>query len=253
MFRGLSLQQFGAMKSSLDDKLQVLASWPGCDLVQGWKLHSVGNCAVTNLESQVLATPRVKHGHVDCVFYDYSSSWVKTNRTSAAACQLLLNSVAGQCAIPLCRAESDGVVSAADAFADAHRAGLGGWWTVPGQEAAKDTVFWFSIPLQKESLPDWLQSNSLQSFITSFEALAQLLLLLGRLRGVAPLVHCMLVLRQLCDNSAVVACSRKGLCLKTPLCWILQAIGYYCSCHGVALGMHHCAGVRNIWADALSR
>ena len=164
-----------------------------------------------------------------------------------------LNSVAGQCAIPLCRAESDGVVSAADAFADAHRAGLGGWWTVPGQEAAKDTVFWFSIPLQKESLPDWLQSNSLQSFITSFEALAQLLLLLGRLRGVAPLVHCMLVLRQLCDNSAVVACSRKGLCLKTPLCCILQAIGYYCSCHGVALGMHHCAGVRNIWADALSR
>ena len=106
------------------------------------------------------------------MFYDYSSSWVKTNRTSAAACQILLNSVAGQCAIPLCRAESDGVVSAADAFADAHRAGLGGWWTVPGQEAARDTVFWFSIPLHKESLPDWLQSNSLQSFITSFEALA---------------------------------------------------------------------------------
>ena len=90
---------------------------------------------------------------------------------------------------------------------------------IPGQQAAKDTVFWFSIPLHKESLPDWLQSNSLQSFITSFKALAQLLLLLGRLRGVAPLVHCMLVLRQICDTSAVVACSRKGLCLKTPLCW----------------------------------
>ena len=81
--------------------MYLLASWPGCDPLQGWKLHSLGNCAVTNLESQVLATPRVKHGHLDCVFFDYSSSWVKTNRTSAAVCQLLLNCVAGQRAIPL--------------------------------------------------------------------------------------------------------------------------------------------------------
>ena len=128
-------------------------------------------------------------------------------------------------------------MSAADAFADAHRAGLGGWWTVPGQEAAKDAVFRFSIPLHRESLPDWLQSNSLQSFIirSSRAAAASA----RSASGCCTLVDCMLVLRQLCDNSAVVACSRKGLCSKIPLCWILQAFGYYCSCHGVALGMHH--------------
>ena len=62
-----------------------------------------------------------------------------------------------------------------------------------------------------------------------------------------------MVLQQLCDNNGVVALTRKQLTMKAPMCYVLQAIGFYCCQHGVSLSSQHCAGVRNEWADALSR
>ena len=38
-----------------------------------------------------------------------------------------------------------------------------------------------------------------------------------------------------------------------PLSHVLQTLGYFCCKHGAALHTSHIAGIRNEWADALSR
>ena len=65
---------------------------------------------------------------------------------------------------------------------------------------AKIKFFWFSISLGKWNLPEWLICEKLQSYIASFEALGQLLLLLGRVRGIKSPAHHVLLMRQLCDH-----------------------------------------------------
>ena len=57
----------------------------------------------------------------------------------------------------------------------------------------------------------------------------------------------------MCDNSATVAVSRKQLSMTKPLCYVLQAAGFYCCRFGIEMVCQHIAGVRNEWADALSR
>ena len=145
------------------------------------------------------------------------------------------------------------MASAADAFADASSCGVGGWWCPSQVVQSPDTAWWFSIQFRTEDLPAWLRSENLQAFIASFEALAQLLPLLGRLRHLAHPGNAMVVLQQLCDNDGVAALTRKQLTMKAPLRHVLQAIGSYCCPYGISLSSQHCAGVCNEWADALSR
>ena len=95
--------------------------------------------------------------------------------------------------------------------------------------------------------------EKLQSYIASFEALGQLLLLLGRVRGIKSPAHQVLLVRQFCDNAAVAASTQKMLSLKAPLAFVLQAISYHAVAHGVQLTSAHCAGERNGWAGDLSR
>ena len=56
--------------------------------MQGWTLHSVGNSSVTSKEDVPFQSLRLKHGCVDCVFFDYSSSLVQSSKTSAWSAQL---------------------------------------------------------------------------------------------------------------------------------------------------------------------
>ena len=64
--------------------------------------------------------------------------------------------------------------------------------------------------------------------------------------------HCVLRFHQLCDNAGAAACSRKQLSMSKPMCFILQATGFYCSKFGVALSSQHIDGTRNFWAFALA-
>ena len=147
---------------------------------------------------------------------------------------------------------------AADAFADASGAGIGGWWLPEGAGLEPGNVQWFSMQLQRGSLPEWFQGSSsrgLQELICFLEALAQLALLVLRLESspAPPFTGCTLMLRQLCDNIGVVHATAKNLSQKEPLCYVLQALGFHSSRLGVSLATSHVAGVRNEWADALSR
>jgi hypothetical protein len=156
---------------------------PNCDIKAGWKLHSVGNSTVFDVASTPLLTPRLKHGSVECVFYEYSHWKTKTCKSSAWAAQLFYNAVLELVPVPLQVLDLDAGFAAADAYATAEHAGLGGWWLEAGTYPDKCTVRWFSFQITWDDLPAWFrhgQSVQLQSCIAALEALAQLLLLLAR-------------------------------------------------------------------------
>ena len=94
----------------------------------------------------------------------------------------------------------------------------------------------------------------MQCRIAALEALAQLVLLILQVQETAPQMQSILAqVPQLCDNAAVASLSSKILSQKNPLSYMLQAIGYFSCKLGVILQVFHIAGVRNIWADMLSR
>ena len=137
----------------------------------------MGNHCVTDLDSQALITPKLKHGCVECVFYNYQHPVVKGCQASVRAAQLFHNAVRVQTAVPLRFAELDSDLAAADAFAAKEHGGLGGWWIEP------DTgVHWFSFQITWADLPSWFRpkGSSMQWCVAALEALAQLLLLVAR-------------------------------------------------------------------------
>ena len=62
-----------------------------------------------------------------------------------------------------------------------------------------------------------------------------------------------LALRQARDNLGVVGACAKGLSLEEPLASVLPSAGLFCAEQGIDLRLTHIAGIRNDWADALSR
>lgn len=254
VFRSLSSGQFGALLTTLSDQLCVSRDLRDCDVLAGWKLHSVWNCPIKSLDCEPLKTPRIRQGVVSCVFYDYSSPRVQRNRASAWTAQLFLHSAQSQIHIPLRVLEPDCVHCAADAFASGSQAGVGGWWSVTGDAAQQSDVFWFSEMLDKTSLPSWMcAKETLQQDIASFEGIAQLCLLVGRATGQIPPVGVTLRFHQLCDNMGTAASLRKKLSMQVPLAYVLQAVGFHCCRLGISLDPQHVAGIRNQWADNLSR
>ena len=162
-----------------------------------------------------LQAPRL--ASIDCVFYEHCSAKVRTSKASVDAATLFFNAVPVQQPLPLRCTEVNHGFGAADAFADGSSCGVGGWRCPSQVVPSPDTVFWFSIQFRTVDLPAWLRSENLQAFIASFEALAQLLLLPGRLRHLAHPGNATVVLLQLCDNDGVAALTRKQLTMKAPL------------------------------------
>ena len=254
VFRSVSSGQFGALLGALTNKLVVSRDLMDCDILHGWKLHSVWNCPVDSLDSEPLRTPRIRQGMISCVFYNYSSPTIQCNRAAAWAAQLFLRAVENQVRIPLRVLEPGRVRSAADAFATGQRAGVGGWWAVSEDALQQSKVFWFSEMLDSTSLPSWLcAKETLQQDIASFEGVAQLCLLVGRTAGQVPPPGVTLRFHQLCDNMGTAASLRKKLSMQVPLSYVLQAVGFHCCRLGICLDPQHVAGVRNQWADNLSR
>ena len=73
-----------------------------------------------------------------------------------------------------------------DAFADEDAAGIGGWWIPAGEALRPENARWFSVQLNRSSLPDWFWTKQRKgdgpaSKIAALEALGQLALLSARL------------------------------------------------------------------------
>ena len=178
-----------------------------------------------------MLTPRLKHGSVECVFYEYSHWKTKTCKSSAWAAQLVYNAVLELVPVPLQVVDLDEAFTAADAYATKEHAGLGGWWLEAGTHPEKFTVRWFSFQITWDDLPAWfrhVQSAQLQSCIAALEALARLLLLLARAESMN-LCGNKRVFRfnQLCDNLGAASASRKQLAMSEPLSFVLQAAGFF--------------------------
>ena len=101
IFRSLSRHQFRLLQGVLNHKLVVDSGLAEADVCKGWTLHSAGNCSVALKEDVPFQNPRLKHGCLDCVFFDCSSSLVQSSKTSAWSAQLFFNTVRGQLAILL--------------------------------------------------------------------------------------------------------------------------------------------------------
>ena len=144
----------------------------------------------------------------------------------------------------------------ADAWAAGSHAGIGGWWrwknTVDPAE-----IYWFHLPITRKDLPaHWhCDGTDLSKIIATLELVAQLVLLKGRLATAASALD--LTSRRLSfqfsDNSAVVAATGSWLTTKAPLDKALQAVGWHCHAAQLVPVVSHIAGIRNDWADALSR
>ena len=242
----LSVQQFEQLRVVLGHDLSVRKPLPALDVDENWKLHSVCGSVVSSLNSQVLQALRVHQGSVSVVFFSQNHPSTRTCEESAYAAKLFVKAVSIQA-----------LIGAADAFTTEADAGLGGWWLPTGCTLAPQNTLWFQISLQHSNLPAWFCSpqSNMQCRIAALEALAQLVLLILQVQGTAaPQVQSILVqVPQLCDNAGVASLSSKMLSQKNPLSYMLQAIGYFSCKLGVILQVSHIAGVRNIWADMLSR
>ena len=153
--------------------------------------------------------------------------WQSKEESSVAA--FFLHIVGANAPVHLVEEEAQGVVAAADAFAEGDVAGLGGWWLPPGHDLDLANIQYFAISLKRSDLPAWFchdndgkQVPSLQSCICALEALAQLVLLDVRLSaGEVKASLGRICVRQQCDNFGVVCSTSKGLSMRRP--FVLRA------------------------------
>ena len=256
--RLVNLEQFGDVLDRLSDRLIVEGNVPSCDILEGWKLHSINNTVVSSPDAHALQCPRVKGGQVSLLFFEYGGRFVRPNSDCAFTAKLFLRSISEQVQVPLVVAPTCPTLCAADAFASRDRAGIGGFWLPADADGDMSQARWFSLQFSARDLPAWFRcagGSGFQGCIAAFEALAQLVLVALRAResGYLPEGFCLVQFAQLCDNQAVSACSVKMLTMKEPLCFVLQALGYWACRYRFQLQVSHIAGERNSVADELSR
>ncbi|CAE7459247.1 unnamed protein product [Symbiodinium sp. KB8] len=139
-------------------------------------------------------------------------------------------------------------LSAADAFADKHRMGIGGWLTTSRR------YFWYSEIFTAEQVrQQWPQlSGSLQPYIGCFEALAQLALAQCVWQALRS-KHVRFVLPSASDNTSAESGLNKLFSTAEPLGTFLRLAATWAHLHRVQFQVEHLAGEKNVWADKLSR
>ncbi|CAE6932726.1 mfsd7-A [Symbiodinium sp. CCMP2456] len=139
-------------------------------------------------------------------------------------------------------------LSAADAFADKDRMGIGGWLST-----AQHFIWYSEIFTADQVRAEWPQlTGSLQPYIGCFETLTQLALAqcswqLLRAR------HVRFVLPSASDNTSAEAGLNKLFSTAEPLGTFLRLAATWAHLHRVQFDVEHLAGEKNTWADALSR
>ena len=133
----------------------------------------------------------------------------------------------------------------ADAYANASQFGLGAWLTLPQGDR------WMSLQGTRDDLPSFLQADSLQSLIISFETMAQAMILLmfqySPCRGIHFRIESMV------DNQASEAIIAQGftqLPIPLKLTQAIQRISFQTS---LLLQPYRCISKDNVRADSLSR
>lgn len=149
---------------------------------------------------------------------------------------------------PLAQPQPKVMRAAADAFAEANAFGIGGWIITSSQ------VLWFSEQWTMEQLRQFMPAltKDAQKYISAFEVMAQLALLLMAIRKMTS-QHLQLCLPSSSDNTGAEAGINKMLTTKEPTTTFLQMISTLAFQHHIHLTISHIPGHLNDWADNLSR
>ena len=139
--------------------------------------------------------------------------------------------------------------AAADACASGQTCQIGGFVSHPnGQVAWFSEEYWHS---DFEALGLSLNPE-MQRSISSFEALAQLALLIV-IAKTNPSFRIPICLRSLSDNTGAEAGSNKMFCASEPLCFFLEKLCLFAALTRMEMDVTHIPGHANVHADALSR
>lgn len=195
------------------------------DVRKGWQIRA---------SAEALLTTTGKHDQVWVKFAEWEPTHIRVTEAVAEAASFYKAMVQLQTPVPLLEADGPLTPAAADAFADAHSAGIFGWWLPPNKDLQPLNLKWFSIQLAVKDLPDWFHQGKkdLQTHICALEALAQLVLTACIIEdGLArPAWAGSVVLRQWSDNQGKVGAFTKNMSMR-------PSFARLCQQHGVASAM----------------
>ena len=148
--------------------------------------------------------------------------------------------------IPLNRTTQMTINAAADAFATEEEMGIGGWIQID------NTTFWFSQFWKRSDLQPYLtRPKSLQRYITSWETLAQLciLLLVNKKCSTRPGI---ISIQSGSDTTGAEANINHGFSTTEVLADIIKLVSLQQIRCNTILNIHHIPGEKNVDADDLS-
>ena len=238
----LSLQQIEELVPLLGSDLVVQACPQLSDVQKDWCLVGIGShgCSYFTTAQRLLQQPAVRNGKLWLRFRAWGPT-ASLDELAVVSLKILKARPIGQTFNLL---QPRPIAGAADAWADATVAGLGGWFCDRNGE-----LRWFHLQLVATDFPaDWEWPQTMQSGISALELLAQQVLV--QLQGSSGL---RVVLHQFSDNMGAVGTVAKGLCTKFPLGAALMNLSCVCLSQDCELVLSHLAGERNEEADQLSR
>ena len=248
----LTVSQLSELHHAVGDDLCVARTLKGGDVQRGWTLQSLGSHRPVKSKEEILSAP-LRHSRCWTRFLDFSSRSVSVDKSSAKVAALLRNAFCSGESFQFAGFAPDLGLGAADAWASETRAGVGGWWSESLVDKPSE-IFWFSMEVRLCDFPSWWQfPTNLQLGVASLETLAQALLLHFRRQSNCGAVRTSAWVSQQCDNMGTVGASCKWLSTKTPMSWALQRLAFCVLQTGSRLRISHVAGVRNFWADSISR
>ena len=139
--------------------------------------------------------------------------------------------------------------SAADAWAQGTDAGIGGWYS-PTQNPSLDDIFWFHLHIKREDVPQ--EIDDLQRMIASLETLAQVVLIVVT-QHIRTGTRTCVTLPLNTDNTPTEGAVNKLYSIKEPMKSYFQLLAWQCLRLQVVPVARHLPGVKNTWADMISR
>ena len=248
----LSISQWLELVPCVDHRLRIAHT---CESVRqitiGASLLAVGGKRV----SSVLDLGQVPLGndtHVWVVVSDTSSARIQVSQECAGMAQFFTSALRSYSCLKVCSLPTPlPGCGAADARATKDAAFLGGWWSSNVSPRVED-VRWFYLEVRESDIPEFGLNKDHSKDISFYEALAQVILAVGRLRD-NPSHESTICLTQGCDNAAAVGASSKCFTTKAPLCYALQMLAHFCFVHDGLPKLVFVPGKQNIWADRISR
>ena len=246
----LSVYQLAELACCCSANFKVLRDLTRSDLRAGLKIMAIGNSPVTHLDH--LLCPRLRSGRAWVKTADTNSLDTMIDDNAAEAAMrfqhfFLSNSsalVGREWQLPL---TSTTCFAFADAWADDSCGGMGGWFA-SSQPSSPTEIKWFHIPLHLSQFPSKWGLTSLQKAIATLELLAQCALLM-----LHPVTSSTICIVQHSDNLPSVGATAKGMSTKAPLCFGMTCLATIAVSRQIQVQISHVAGIRNEWADHISR